>query len=190
VRFFAALILILAIATSTSMGQQGSTDRTYRWDGHDFVFCFVTDDGNRANLAWADTAMVMDFRFTIAVNVNVDNKAGSDRKLSHAEMHALAADGFEIAHHGRTHGMGGLATSCSVPPRGSLMGYFLCDEPCEEERMLALMAEISRDTLAYHCELPLSSIRVMAYPRHRHGIALIDSLIAEGFIGARTGGKW
>ena len=41
---------------------------TYRWMGHDFVFCFITDDAKLSNLVWADVAREMGFRYTIAVN--------------------------------------------------------------------------------------------------------------------------
>ncbi len=159
-----------------------------KWDGYDFAFCFVTDDGTKCNLAWADTARVMDFRFTIAVNVR--SGVLSSNKLTVQQVHDLAADGFEIAQHGASHGQAGLPVACTSPPRGSWMGYFLCSEPGEQARMTALKADIERDTIAATCNLPVSSIRVCAYPQHLHGKALIDSLIAEGFIGARTGGIW
>lgn len=158
------------------------------WDGHDFAFVFVTDDGTKCNLAWADTARAMDFRFTIAVNVRSAPLAAT--RLSKPEIHDLAADGFEIAMHGATHGVGGLPTTCPSPPRGSWMGYFLCAEPDQAARMTAFRAEIERDTLAAACDIPASSIKVCAYPAHRHGKALIDTLRAEGYIGARTGGLW
>lgn len=158
------------------------------WDGHDFAFCFVTDDGTRCNLAWADTARVMNFRFSIAVNVRAGAPAST--KLTKQEIRDLAQDGFEIAQHGASHGMTGLSAMCGSPPRGSWMGYFMCTDPGQAERMMALKAEIERDTLANNCGLPASSIKVCAYPMHRHGKALIDSLRAEGFIGARTGGLW
>jgi hypothetical protein len=54
--------------------------------------------------------------------------------------------------------------------------------------MDALHVEIERDSITDLCDLDADAIRTLAYPRHRHGKALIDSLIAEGFIAARTGG--
>jgi hypothetical protein len=158
------------------------------WEGADFAFCFVTDDGKLSNLAWADTARAMDFRFTIAVNL--DEGDPSPNELSAEQMHELWEDGFEIAQHGRTHADAGLPLTCPSPPRGSLMGYFMCDEADEQVRMEALTEEISRETLADLSGIPASDIRVVAYPRHRHGKALIDSLQAEGYIGARTGGYY
>jgi hypothetical protein len=71
------------------------------------------------------------------------------------------------------------------------MGYFLCTDPASQAaRMASLRGEISRDSIATYCNLPASSIRVLAYPRHLHGKALIDSLISAGYIGARTGGRY
>ncbi len=159
-----------------------------KWDGSDFAFCYVTDDGTQCNLAWADTARVMDFRFTIAVNAR--SGVLSPNKLTVQQIHDLAEDGFEIAQHGASHGQNGLPLACSSPPRGSWMGYFRCSEPDESARMAALKADIERDTIATICDIPVSGIRVCAYPQHLHGKALIDTLIAEGFVGARTGGKW
>lgn len=181
-------LTVLALVVATSAIAPAPARALGNWDGHDFAFCFVTDDGTKCNLAWADTARVMDFRFTIAVNVH--SGVLSPTKLSRQEIHDLGADGFEIAQHGASHGQAGLTPACTSPPRGSWMGYFLCNEPSESARMASLMNEIERDTIAGNCDLPASSVRVCAYPAHRHGKALIDSLIAEGFIGARTGGLW
>lgn len=160
----------------------------YRWNGHDFAFVFITDDHSRCNLAWADTARAMNFRFTIAANVKRGPTLPS--KLTPAEIHQLWAEGFEIGQHGRTHGEAGLTSACAQPPRGSWKGYFLCPEPDVTSRMDYLKKDIERDTLAAVCDIPVSAIRVAAYPRHWHGKALIDSLEAEGFIGVRTGGRW
>lgn len=181
------MLCVLAIGLA-GMVTAGTSIADGPWDGHDFAFCFVTDDGTRCNLAWADTARVMDFRFTIAVNVRSATPANT--RLTKQEIHDLAGEGFEIAQHGASHGTAGLSLSCSSPPRGSWMGYFMCTDPSPAERMVALKAEIERDTLAANCGLPPSAIKVCAYPMHRHGKALIDSLQAEGFIGARTGGLW
>ncbi len=160
-----------------------------RWDGHEFAFCFVTDDGTTANEDWATVGLTLGFRFTIAVNVSSD--VPGTGYLSHQQIHDLAMQGFEIAEHGSRHGFGGLGATCTVPPRGSLMGYFLCNDPPDlATRMASLRGEIDRDSIATYCNLPASSIRVLAYPRHLHGKALIDSLIAEGYIGARTGGRY
>ena len=161
--------------------------RDYRWLGHDFAFCFMTDDGVQSNLAWAETARDMGFRFTIAINLYMDINA-SYGALTLQEIRDLEADGFEIANHSYSHGKLGLPETCSLPPKGSLMGYFLCDDLDPVEAMDALHVEIERDSIAARCDLDVSSIRTVAYPRHLHGKALIDSLIAEGYIGARTGG--
>lgn len=163
-------------------------DDVQRWNGHDFAFCFVTDDNARCNLAWADTAREMGFRFTIAANVR--RGPSLPTKLSPTEIHQLYEQGFEIGQHGRTHAEAGLTSACTYPPRGSWKGYFMCPEPDDPTRMDYLKKDIERDTLAAVCDIPVSAIRVAAYPRHWHGKALIDSLKAEGFIGARTGGRW
>ena len=159
-----------------------------RWNGHDFAFCFVTDDGRRSNLAWADTARVMGFRFTIAVNARSGANFGT--KLTEQEIHDLWADGFDIGQHGASHGEAGLTAACAQPPRGSWKGYFLCSDPDVATRMTYLKADIERDTIATLCNIPTNDIKVAAYPRHWHGKALIDSLRAEGFLAARTGGLW
>ncbi len=178
------VLFFVLVSLPASAGQQ---DTSYRWQGHDFVFCFVSDDGRLSNLAWADTAMVMDFRFTMAVNVK-DKESPASTLLSNTLMHSLYEDGFEMAEHGYSHGSDGLPETCSY--RGSLQGYFLCDEPDEATRMTYLHADIERDSLANLIDMPVSMVRTVAYPRHLHGKALIDSLRAEGYMGARTGGKW
>lgn len=178
----------LALAANPNAPGQDAADKTYRWNGRDFAFCFISDDGTRANLAWADTATAMDFRFTIAVNVSSNTPPAT--KMTPQEIHDLYEAGFEIGQHGTSHGMSGLPTSCAVPPRGSWKGYFLCTDRDEATRMQYLKADIERDTIATVCDIPVEDIRTAAYPRHWHGKALIDSLRAEGFIGARTGGLW
>lgn len=183
-RLSAFVVFFICLTASDA----SAADKTYRWNGHDFAFCFLTDDGTRSNLAWADTARVMGFRYTIAVNV----KSGtlSSTRMTKQEIRSLYLDGFEIAQHGRTHGEAGLTTACASPPRGSWKGYFLCAEPDMQTRMTYLKADIERDTIATVCDIPVTSIRTAAYPRHLHGKALIDSLRTEGFIAARTGGLW
>ena len=182
-------IVLLCCGLSRSTPASPITDKTdYRWLGHDFAFCFITDDGKLSNLAWADTARAMGFRFTIAVNLGLTEE--NPTSLSYSQIHQLAEDGFEIAQHGFSHGWDGLDDSCSVPPRGSLLGYFLCDQPDEATRMQYLAREIERDSFTTLCDIPAEEIRTVAYPRHRHNKALIDRLIAEGYLGARTGGRW
>lgn len=138
-------------------------DDSYRWNGHDFAFVFVTDDNTRCNNAWADTARVMDFRFTIAANVK--RGASLPTKLRPFELKELQENGFEIAQHGRTHGEAGLTSACAYPPRGSWKGYFLCPEPDGPSRMDFLKKDIECDTLAAVCEIPVGAIKVAAYPR-------------------------
>ena len=180
-----SFILIGALALPAEAEDQRSD--TSPWFGHEFVFCFTTDDGRLANLAWADTARTMGFRYTIAINVksNIDNNPDA---LSLQQIHDLAEDGFEIANHGYSHANLGLPGTCPYPPKGSLMGYFLCEDLDPVEAMAALHVEIERDSIAELCDIDVDSIKTLAYPRHRHGKALIDSLISEGYIGARTGG--
>jgi hypothetical protein len=188
----ATAILLLSIGLQTHpvgaapLIEDGPGPRDYRWSGHDFAFCFVTDDGRLSNLAWADTARAMDFRFTIAVNHGRE----ASYLLSGEQLHQLAAEGFEIGSHSLTHGFAGLPESCPVPPRGSMMGYFLCEGLDPEVAMTYFRVEIERDSLADYANLPLEQIKVFAYPRHRHGRAVIDSLMAEGYIGARMGSIW
>lgn len=165
-----------------------AAEGSYRWQGHDFAFCFVSDDGACANLAWADTAEAMGFRFTIAAVVRSTPPVPA--YLTPGQLHELHTRGFEIAQHGRSHGWDGLGATCPVPPRGSWMGYFLCEDPPAPQRLAALAPEISPDTIAVLCDIPRADVRVAAYPRHLHGRALIDSLIAAGYLAARTGGKW
>ena len=176
-------LLLVALVSRAS-----ADETTYRWQGHDFAFCFVTDDGTRANEAWVDTALVMDFRYTIAVCSSSNQP--SPTRLTHAQIHDFWALGFEIGQHGATHAVRGLDPSCPNPPRGTLLGYFTCEEPDFPERMIALHGEVSRDTLAHYDELPAADVRVVAYPQHLHCAALIDTLIAAGYIGARTGSRW
>lgn len=180
--------LALALVSVVCLMAPAARAAGSHWDGHDFAFVFVTDDGKRSNLAWADTARVMDFRFTIAVNAKRGSNTGN--KLTEADIRSLWTEGFEIGQHGRSHGEEGLTTACGQPPRGSWKGYFMCPEPDYAARMAAFKVDIERDSIAAVCNIPVSAIRTAAYPRHWHGKAMIDSLMAEGFIGARTGGYW
>lgn len=180
-----AIALILSLCLP-AVAQDKETE-SWRWFGHDFVFCFLTDDGNSPNLAWAETAREMGFRYTIAVNVKTSS---SDHPfyLTLQQIHDLAEDGFEIANHSYSHANDCLPETCPYPPKGSLMGYFLCEELDPVDAMAGLHAEIERDSVSVLCDLDVETIKTLAYPRHLHGKALIDSLIAEGYIGARTGG--
>jgi hypothetical protein len=182
-----SLWLSLVLLCTVAAHAQGPGDPNYRWAGHDFVFCFITDDGRSPNLAWADVARDMDFRFTIAVNIQRDI-ANYPGELTVSDIQTLAADGFEIAQHGYSHGFEGLSETCPIPPRGSLPGYFLCDDVDPDSAMVYLHAEIERDSIATVAQVSSSAIRTVAYPRHRHTKAVIDSLISEGYIAARTGG--
>jgi hypothetical protein len=180
-----SVLLILGSTCSCVIAQdEGRED--FRWFGHDFAFCFVTDDGRLSNLAWADTAQAMDFRFTLAIN---SGKEGYGL-LSGQDVHELNELGFEIAQHGYSHGFDGLPESCPMPPRGSLAGYFLCEDLDEETAMEYLAIEIERDSIASFADFSSADVLTTAYPRHRHTKALIDSLISEGYIGARMGSKW
>lgn len=183
---FSLLFCSTVMAQNTVGGEQGGTRNPsdYRWMGHDFAFCFITDDGRTSNLAWADTARVMDFRFTIAINCG----RSATNVLSEEDVQQLHADGFEIANHSLTHGFAGLPEDCPVGPRGSLMGYFLCEGIEPELAMEYFSAEIERDSLAAFGSFPVSEVKTLAYPRHQHNKAMIDSLIAEGYLGARQGG--
>lgn len=187
---FAALALppLLAALVPCALGGEPATSPSktaYRWENHDFVFCFVSDDGTLCNLGWAQKGLEMDFRFTIAVNCG----RPTPYHLDGEDMHGLHEQGFEIANHAYSHGLNGLPESCPKPPRGSLAGYFLCDvDPDTAATYFA--AEIERDSVATYADIPLSDVRVLAYPRHRHLKAVIDSLISEGYIGARCGGRY
>lgn len=189
---FQSFVLLFVISAGLSYSspdnnvQNSEQDVNHRWMGHDFAFCFVSDDGRLSNLAWADTARVMDFRFTIALNHGLD----ASFVLSGEEAHDLASDGFEIASHSLTHGIAGLPESCPRPPRSSMLGYFHCDDLDPEEAMQYFKAEIERDSLAVFADIPVSDVKVFAYPRHMHNKAVIDSLIEEGYHGARMGSRW
>ncbi len=182
------LVLLILVSMCFPTSTLGRDAETARWFGHDFVFCFITDDARTSNLVWADTAQTMGFRFTIAANIK-RSKDQAPNVLTLEQLHELAEDGFEIASHGYSHGDIGVPSECPAPPRGSLMGYFLCENQDPIEAMTALHVEIERDSITDLCDFAAGSITTLAYPRHRHGKALIDSLISEGFIAARTGGS-
>jgi hypothetical protein len=180
-----ALLAVLAPCAVAGDPPAGPAKPAYRWDNHDFVFCFVTDDGTLCNLGWAQTGLEMDFRFTIAVNCGLPSAIHLDGE----DMHGLHEQGFEIANHAYSHGLNGLPESCPKPPRGSLAGYFLCDvDP--DTAAVYFAAEIERDSVAAYADIPTPDIRVLAYPRHRHLKVVIDGLIAEGYLGARCGGRY
>jgi hypothetical protein len=182
-----SVFFLLVLLCTVSGFAQGPGDPEYRWFGHDFAFCFITDDGRLPNEEWANLARAMDFRFTIAINT-LRSHTELSGVLSFDQLEVLNADGFEIAQHGYSHGFNGLPETCSSPYRGSLMGYFLCGDVDPTEAMTSLQAEIERDSIAFIDGVSANDVRTVAYPRHRHGKALIDSLISEGYIAARTGG--
>ena len=183
--FCSLCLAILPVAVSARSDDDPGDD-DYRWNGYDFVFVFVSDDGKLSNLAWADVARSMDFRFTIAANTAYSGGTA----LTGEQLHQLWADGFEIGNHGYSHGEYGLDSSCPSPPKGSLAGYFLCDGLDPGQAMIDFTREIERDSVAVIADIPLSDVRSLAYPRHRHTVAIIDALIAEGYLGARMGSEW
>lgn len=188
-RLFAVGLLLLcaaAIASTTFGAEAEPLDKTYRWNGRPFVFVFTTDDGTSCNLGWAEVARRMDFRFTIGCNPYWKYSPVAER-LTPEEMHTLWEDGFEIANHTYSHCKEEVPLTCPAPPRGSLMAYFDCEdlESCDADRLFH--AEIERDSLATIGQIPVAEIRTLQYPRHRYSHAIIDSLIAEGYIGARFG---
>lgn len=154
-----------------------------RWNDHPFVFVLMTDDGTKCNLGWAEVAREQGFRFTIAVNAG----RSTPRLLSAADMHLLAEEGFEIAQHGHSHGFDGVPASCPTPPKGSLQAYFDCPDLDPVAAGAALQAEISASRLESLADLPAGTVKTLAYPRHLLSKALIDTLNAEGFTGARYG---
>ncbi|HPF69300.1 MAG TPA: hypothetical protein PLQ13_01415 [Candidatus Krumholzibacteria bacterium] len=172
-----ALLLTLALAAAPVRATPE------RWNGHPFVFVLMTDDGTKCNLGWAEVARERDFRFTIAVNAG----KVTARQLTAAEMHQLAADGFEIAQHGHSHGFDGVPLTCPTPPKGSLQAYFDCPDLDPAAAAEALAAEISRTRLETLADLPCGSVRTLAYPRHLLSKELIETLVAAGFSGARYG---
>ncbi len=159
----------------------------HRWMGYDFVFCFVTDDGKLSNLAWADVGRELDFRFTMAVNPYNEPDWNT---LSSSQLHELWVDGFEIANHSYSHGQLGLPESCLMPPRGSMAGYYECEGIDPDQAMTDFIREIERDSVATIANIPSQDVKSFAYPRHIHTFAIIDSLIAEGYTGARMGSQW
>jgi len=176
----AAVVLSALILSAASAADQRPD--TWRWQGHDFVFCFVTDDGTTCNLGWAELGREMDFRFTIAVN---QKTLGNWNRLTTAECNVLAADGFEIAQHAYSHGFDGVPESCSTPPRGSLGAYFDCaGDP--DSLAFYFEREIDRASLADAIGWTVDEVRTVAYPRHIHGKDIIDGLVAEGYLGARA----
>jgi peptidoglycan/xylan/chitin deacetylase (PgdA/CDA1 family) len=141
-----------------------------RWEGHDFAFCFVTDDGRSCNLAWVEVARDLGIRFTIAVNMGVQ----SSTRLTDSDMRELASDGFEIANHSYSHGNAGLPERCPRPPRGSMAGYFVCEGVDPDAARVAFAREIERDSVAVRAGIATEDVRSFAYPRHRYTIAVID----------------
>jgi hypothetical protein len=175
------LLAALALGIGLTAATVAHADR---WNGHPFVFVLMTDDGTNCNLGWAEVGRAMDFRFTIAVNAGrITNR------LTPEQMHELQEEGFEIAQHGHSHGFDGVPVDCPSPPRGSLQAYFDCPDMDPVAAALALEQEISPERLETLASLPAGSVRTLAYPRHLHSRALIDSLVSEGFIGARFGGN-
>ena len=166
---------------ASSLGEDDGCS-TYRWQGADFVFCLITDDGSVCNLPWAQVAREMDFRFTIADNPGKI----ADRFLSFETLHDLHEEGFEIANHSYSHGFAGLPLTCPKPPLGSLLGYWNCGAD-PDSAMIYFAAEIERDTLCTLADLPLQDVCTFAYPRHMHAKTIIDSLMIEGYIAARFG---
>jgi len=181
-KFYCRMVFVIMFLFLTTLTTAKSSDQI-RWEGHSFVFAFVTDDGTNYNLGWADVARQMGFRFTIAVNQSADHPL----KLTAADMHTLYEDGFEIANHGYGHGHTGVSPECPIPPRGSFLAYYMCDGFEPGEAMTLFKAEIERDSLSSFVGMPLEAVRSVAYPNHRYSTAVIDTLMDEGYLGARYG---
>lgn len=177
---FIALGLLLGTAATTIAADEQRPD--WRWQGHDFVFCFISDDGTTCNLGWAELGYEMDFRFTIGVN---QKTLGGWNRLSTGQCQDLAANGFEISQHAYSHGLDGLPESCPKPPRGSLGGYFQC-EGHPDSLAFYFQREIDRENLACGIGWTVDEIQTVAYPRHIHGKDIIAGLVAEGYLGARA----
>ncbi len=77
-RLAVSLFIILVIVPSVLLGvnlsladpphDPKSQSNDYRWMGSHFAFCFISDDGSICNLAWAEKAREMGFRFSMAIN--------------------------------------------------------------------------------------------------------------------------
>jgi hypothetical protein len=172
------VVLVILLVPSISRGQ-------YRWEGHDFAFSFVSDDGLDDNMDWAQHGLANGYRFSIAVIGNNLEIPGFLTVEQVVELHDL---GFDIMSHSYSHGNNGLPPECPTPPRGSMQGYWLC-EVDHAEAMTAFHNEISRPVLAQITGLPMSDIRTFAFPRHLHSKAILRALVEEGYVGARCGGK-
>lgn len=177
---------LLVSLAGPSPSRAVSPEKNFRWKGHPFVFVFTTDDGTSCNLGWAELARQKDFRFTIGYN-SWAKYYPSGKRLSPEQAQMLHDEGFEIANHTYSHCQTGVPVECPMPPRGSLLAYFDCEgfAPGEADRLLHV--EISRDSVATICRMPFEDVRTLLYPRHRHSKAIIDSLVAAGYIGARYG---
>lgn len=191
IRFLLALSLLALNFVSVKgidarpVGAPGEPEKSAsRWKGHPFVFVFTTDDGTACNLGWSETGRDMDFRFTIGVNP-WSKYYPSERRLTPEGMHQLHADGFEIAQHTYSHCQVGVPTNCPMPPRGSLLAYTQCENFDPYTASVLFQAEIERDSVAAVAEVPVYDVRTLTYPRHMYSRAIIDSLIGEGYIGAR-----
>jgi len=169
------------------------------WWGHDFVFCFITDDGTGCNESWAELALAMDFRFTMAVNVST---LGIGKKLTTTQLAEYAASGFEITNHANSHAQNGMtacldAPDCLIgdPFLGDLRGYFQKGYSFTrwEDAKPFFLAEICRDSLL--AAVPglsgqSTAIRTFVYPGTGHTKQIVRALVIHGYLGARIGTEY
>jgi FlgD Ig-like domain len=187
------LFLSLAFVVPIS-AEEKPDDDIYRWLEHDFVFCFISDDGMMCNLGWADKAREMDFRYTLAVNPDF---LGHTEYLTHSDMNQLILDGFEISNHSASHATLGM-TQCSpdtlIPfcdeNYWSLLGYFNYTGSFQDSTwsMPYFRNEIRRQKLSdLYAGLEFSDVKTFVYPSHGHSVEIVHTLFDWGYLGARNG---
>jgi hypothetical protein len=173
-------------------GSTAAISRSDRWQGHEWVFVFSSDDGHVHNCGWAEVADSLDFAFTIYVNQWTTEHPGASACFyaTADELRELAAGGNEIGQHGYAHGTWGLDLSGDCGgPWGGFPNFW--DPNCYppgigfEEAMENFLVEVAPESLEHWLGV---SPQTAAYPAHLHSDSCMYHLERLGYLGARDGG--
>jgi len=188
------LIVVVLVTSHCPADHAVARDKNYRWQGHDWVFVFSSDDGLMHNVGWDAVADSLDFNFTIFINQYRTANPGNNAcyKAPFSALQLLAARGNEIGQHGYDHGHWGLDTGgdCSGP-WGGFTNYW--DTECYPDgttyadAMENFNVEVCRDSMCNW--LGVDPVTV-AFPAHLHSDSVMYYLEELGYIGARDGCGW
>ncbi|MFH1845530.1 MAG: hypothetical protein ABIF77_20280, partial [bacterium] len=136
------------------------------WQGKPVAVCLATDDAKPSNVDFAAECDLVGEKLSIAI---VTDWIDTANHLTSAECAALAAAGYEVVSHSKTH----------TPPYG-LQG-------CATEAILDGEVDRSLVTDLTGEDLTPTACRVMFFPRHGFNIEVRKACRDAGYMGARDG---